>query len=516
VATLFEQVRTSLADRYAIERELGAGSMAVVFLASDLKHRRSVAVKVMRPEIAGIAGADRFLREIELAAQLTHPHILPLHDSGNVDGILYYVMPFVEGESLRQRLWREPRLSGSEAVRIACEVAAALDYAHRRGVVHRDIKPENILLHDGSALVADFGIGKAVSGTLAMDLTATGMVIGTPSYMSPEQAVGDRALDGRSDLYSLGCVVYEMFVGAPPFKGASAQATIALRFTSTAPRLDAVTPDVTAPFADAVATALAREPTDRFASTAAFARALEVSYTPQRTTQNRAGVLPADFGSAAQAPGASAAAAPPRSRTRAGILGSIAAVLVVGSVSALTVLTNMNRGRPEAPSGDASTKAAQPLATDSQATAQPPTDSMRGRRATTGGRARETAPIPAANRGADPIADAVKADSQMVIAVGAVLRALSARDSAELLAASLHYLPSARSALTDFLKRPYQSLTWSVQERHRALADGASAFDLLIRFEMPPRQPAAPPEVHRVVLDRTAGPWRIRSLERIR
>ena len=215
---ILERLRVALADRYAIDREIGHGGMARVFLAEDRKHRRQVAIKVMRPEVAESLGSERFLREIEIAAQLTHPHILPLHDSGEArlegdsgahagPSVLYYVMPFVEGESLRDRLTREQQLPLEDACRITREVASALAYAHGRGVVHRDIKPENILLSAGHAVVSDFGIARAVSAAAEDRLTHTGIALGTATYMSPEQAIGERDVDGRSDIYSLGCVL---------------------------------------------------------------------------------------------------------------------------------------------------------------------------------------------------------------------------------------------------------------------------------------------------------------------
>src|SRR5689334_25189836 len=219
MTTIGGDVAAALADRYRIERELGAGGMATVYLAEDLKHRRRVAIKVLRPELGAAVGAERFLREIETTANLRHPHILPLYDSGSAGGLLYYVMPLVEGESLRDRLAREKQLPIDDALRIAREVADALSYAHARGVIHRDIKPENILLEGGHAVVADFGIARAVSTAGADRLTETGMAIGTPMYMSPEQAAGDPDLDGRSDLYSLGCVLYEMLGVQAPFTG---------------------------------------------------------------------------------------------------------------------------------------------------------------------------------------------------------------------------------------------------------------------------------------------------------
>jgi len=222
-----QRLTTALAERYTIERELGAGGMATVYLAHDLKHDRHVALKVLRPELAAVIGADRFLKEIKVTANLQHPHILGLIDSGEVDGLLYYVMPSVEGESLRDRLNHEQQLPVAEAVRIATEVASALDYAHRHQVIHRDIKPENILLHDGRALVVDFGIALAVSSASGTRMTETGMSLGTPHYMSPEQAMGEREITARSDVYALGAILYEMLVGEPPFTGPTAQAIIA-------------------------------------------------------------------------------------------------------------------------------------------------------------------------------------------------------------------------------------------------------------------------------------------------
>ena len=284
-------LQTRLADglstRYTLDRELGQGGMAVVFLAHDLRHDRQVALKVLRPEISEEIGAERFLREIKLAAGLTHPHILPVFDSGESDGLLFYVMPSMEGRSLRERLERETQLPLNDALRIAREVASALDYAHRHNVVHRDIKPENILLHEGAAMVADFGIGKALSSN-ATSLTQTGLSLGTPAYMSPEQAAGELGTDGRSDLYSLGCVLYEMLTGEPPFTGVSAQAIIAKRFVSPIPKVR-TTRDVPDTVDTAVARALARTPADRFPSAAEFAEALrsisrEAESGPQRRT----------------------------------------------------------------------------------------------------------------------------------------------------------------------------------------------------------------------------------------
>ena len=221
------RLTAAIADRYAVKHQIGQGGMATVYLAEDLKHHRKVAVKVLRPELAAVLGGDRFLKEIEVTANLQHPNILPLFDSGVADGFLYYVMPFVEGESLRDRLDREKQLPVSDAVEIATEVAGALDYAHRHGVIHRDIKPENILVHDGRAVVADFGIALAVTQAGGTRITETGLSLGTPDYMSPEQATADRDLDGRSDVYSLGAVTYEMLTGDPPHTANTVQAIIA-------------------------------------------------------------------------------------------------------------------------------------------------------------------------------------------------------------------------------------------------------------------------------------------------
>jgi eukaryotic-like serine/threonine-protein kinase len=283
--SLQQRLETGLAGRYALERELGQGGMAVVFLARDLRHDRQVALKVLRPEISAEVGAERFLREIKLAAGLTHPHILPVFDSGDAGGLLFYVMPNMEGRSVRERLDREKQLPLEEALKITREVASALDYAHRHQVVHRDIKPENILLHEGAAMVADFGIGKALSG--GGSITQTGMAVGTPAYMSPEQAGGESTIDGRSDLYSLGCVLYEMLAGEPPFTGPTAQAIIAKRFVAPIPKVRA-TRDIPEAVDEAVTRALSRTPVDRFPTAAEFAEALrqlsqEGGTRPQRT-----------------------------------------------------------------------------------------------------------------------------------------------------------------------------------------------------------------------------------------
>jgi serine/threonine-protein kinase len=256
----------ALSGRYVLERALGAGGTATVYLAQDLKHRRPVALKVLRAELGAALGPERFTREIEIAARLQHPHILAVFDSGEAAGQLWFTMPFVEGESLRDRLRRVRQIPLEEAVRIAREVAAALDYAHRQGILHRDIKPENILLTaEGEALVADFGIARALeAGDEA--LTRTGLSVGTPAYMSPEQAAGERSLDARSDVYALGAVVYEMLAGEPPFTGPTAQAILARRFTETPRPLRTVRQMIPPAVDDAVARALARAAADRFGS----------------------------------------------------------------------------------------------------------------------------------------------------------------------------------------------------------------------------------------------------------
>ena len=270
------QLERGLADRYRIERELGRGGMATVYLAQDIRHKRPVALKVLHPELAATLGPERFQREIELAARLQHPHILPVHDSGETAGQLWFTMPFVEGESLRDRLIRQKQLPIEDALRITTEAARALDYAHRHGVIHRDIKPENILLtKEGDTLVADLGIGRALdTADTEGKLTQTGVVVGTPAYMSPEQAAGERELDGRSDLYSLGVVLYEMLAGEPPYTGPTAQAIMARRFTGDVPRVREARSTVPQAVEQALVKVLARVPADRFQTAADFARAL--------------------------------------------------------------------------------------------------------------------------------------------------------------------------------------------------------------------------------------------------
>jgi serine/threonine protein kinase len=273
---------SALRDRYRLERELGVGGMAKVYLVYDVKHDRHVALKALRPDVAQTVGAERFLREIQLAAKLAHPHILPLFDSGDAGGVLYYVMPNVQGASLRDRLDQLGMLPVEEAVRLAVEVAGALDYAHRQGIVHRDIKPDNIMLQDGHALVADFGIGKAFSAVESGGATQAGLSVGTPAYMSPEQAAGE-SVDGRSDLYSLGCVLYEMLVGEQPFTGSTVQALIAKRFVQTPADVGILREGVSRPVARAVRKALARLPIDRYETAALFVAALsEIEAAPSR------------------------------------------------------------------------------------------------------------------------------------------------------------------------------------------------------------------------------------------
>jgi serine/threonine-protein kinase len=283
-----QRLGAALADRYRIERELGAGGMATVYLAHDLKHDRNVALKVLHPDLAATIGVDRFLCEIKVTANLQHPNILGLFDSGIADGQAYYVMPYVDGESLRDRLNRETQLPVADAIGIATGIAAALEYAHARGVIHRDIKPENILLQSGQPVVADFGIALAVQQAGGQRLTQTGMSLGTPQYMSPEQAMGDRTLDARTDIYALGAITYEMLAGEPPFTGPNTQAIVA-RVLTEKPRplaqlRETVPPQVEA----AVHRALQKLPADRFANAAAFASALASSIACRRTRKSSA------------------------------------------------------------------------------------------------------------------------------------------------------------------------------------------------------------------------------------
>jgi eukaryotic-like serine/threonine-protein kinase len=281
------QLTAALADRYTIDREIGRGGMATVYLARDIKHERRVAVKVLDPELGAVLGADRFLTEIRVTANLQHPNLLPLFDSGEANGLLYYVMPYVEGESLRHRLDRERELGVDETIRIATAIAGALDYAHSHGVIHRDLKPENILLQHGQPVVADFGIALAISKAGGQRVTQTGLSLGTPQYMSPEQATGDRVIDARSDIYSLGAVVYEMLAGEPPHAGSSAQATIAKLMTEPARPLTTLRPTVPEYVDDAVLRALEKVPADRFATAGEFAEAIVGGGTPRHHAATR-------------------------------------------------------------------------------------------------------------------------------------------------------------------------------------------------------------------------------------
>src|SRR5688500_622189 len=267
------------AGRYTIERELGRGGMATVYLAEETKHGRPVAIKVLRPDISSLVGTGRFLREIGIAARLSHPHLVPLIDSGEASGVLYYVSAYVAGGSLRDRLRREQRLSVAEALRIAGEVGAGLDYAHREGFVHRDVKPENILFADGHALLADFGVARAScpppKGALGEAVTEAGIALGTPEYMSPEQASGEQDLGSRSELYSLGCLTLQVLAGEPPFRSASPRATMMRHVTETPRPLRSLRPDTPTAVESAVARAMAKDPAHRFATVADFLAALQ-------------------------------------------------------------------------------------------------------------------------------------------------------------------------------------------------------------------------------------------------
>ena len=310
------RLTTALADRYRIERELGAGGMATVYLAEDLKHDRKVAIKVLKPELAAVLGPERFVVEIKTTAALQHPHILPLFDSGTADGFLFYVMPFIKGETIREKLNRETQCGVDDAVRIAREVADALDYAHRSGVIHRDIKPENILLHDGRAMVMDFGIALAVSAAAGGRMTETGLSLGTPHYMSPEQATAEKDITGRSDIYSLASVLYEMLAGQPPHIGGAAQQVIMKIITEAAAPVTAMRKNVPPNVVAALAKALEKIPADRFESAKAFAEALT---NPMFTV--------------AHATGAPIAAPGGRWRYRAAVPLAIASVLLFGAAS---------------------------------------------------------------------------------------------------------------------------------------------------------------------------------------
>jgi serine/threonine-protein kinase len=305
-ADTIDRLNAALSGRYRLDRELGAGGMATVYLAHDERHDRPVAVKVLKPELAAVMGADRFLTEIRTTANLQHPHILALFDSGEADGFLYYVMPYVEGETLRDLLDRERQLPVDDAVRIARAVASALDYAHRQNVIHRDIKPANILLHDGEPVVADFGIALAVQQAGGGRLTETGLSLGTPYYMSPEQATADRDPGPRSDVYSLGCVLYEMLAGEPPFQGGTAQAVLGRILTGDVPSVTEVRKTVPRHVEATLTKALQRLPADRFATAAEFGEALArpgltsgASRAPDAAARRRIALLPWSVAAAA-------------------------------------------------------------------------------------------------------------------------------------------------------------------------------------------------------------------------
>jgi serine/threonine protein kinase len=287
VNVLLERLQELLSDRYRFERELGHGGMAIVLLAHDVRHARPVAIKVFRSDVGDAMGAERFQREIRLLARLQHPHILPLYDSGTTGETSYFVTAFVEGESLRQRLRRDHQLPIDEAVRLASEIADALDFAHQHDVVHRDIKPENILLHDGHAVVADFGIARAMRRRGAEMTTAAGLVVGSPAYMSPEQASGEPEIDGRTDIYSLASVLYEMLTGQPPFTGPSAQSIIAQRMTGAPQPLRSRRSEVPAALDAAVAKALERAPGDRYRTAGEFHGALSTCLLASTTGERR-------------------------------------------------------------------------------------------------------------------------------------------------------------------------------------------------------------------------------------
>ena len=287
------RLNAALEGRYAIERELGEGGMATVYLAEDLKHDRKVALKVLKPELAATLGPERFLREIKIVARLSHPHIVALYDSGEADGFLYYVMPYVQGDSLRHKLNREKQLAIEETIAITKQVAKALEYAHTQDLIHRDVKPENILFHEGEAMVTDFGIALAVSAAGGERLTATGMAMGTTEYMSPEQATGDRALDARTDIYALACVVYEMLAGEPPYLGRTAQAIITKHLTEPVPSVRRLRERVPATIDAALERALAKAATDRFHTASDFVDALVAHDAgPTAPTRKSIAVLP--------------------------------------------------------------------------------------------------------------------------------------------------------------------------------------------------------------------------------
>ena len=328
-----EQVRQAFAQSYAVEREVGQGGMATVYLARDLKHARPVALKVLRPELAAAMGGDRFPREIQIVAQLAHPHILPLHDSGEVGGFLFYVMPFVEGESLRQKLTRDGKLPLREAVRILREVTDALAYAHERGIVHRDIKPDNVMLSGRHAVVTDFGVAKALSAAGGDQLTTVGLALGTPAYMSPEQAMGETDLDHRSDIYAVGIMAYEMLTGEQTFTRSTAQAILSAHVLEAPPDVRLKRDDVPQPLADLIARCLVKDKAARWQSAEEMLPVLENALTPS------GGLTPTSTRPVRVVGPAAAVAAQPAAPSRRWVIGVAAiAVLAVAGFGAYQVL----------------------------------------------------------------------------------------------------------------------------------------------------------------------------------
>ena len=314
MSDVLDRLAAALADRYAIEREIGSGGMATVYLAEDLKHHRKVAVKVLRPELAATLGPERFLREIEVAARLQHPHILPLHDSGEAGGFLYYVMPYVEGQSLREKLVEEGELPIDEAVRVIKEVVDALAHAHEHGVVHRDIKPDNIMLSGRHAMVTDFGVAKAVSeATGRQQLTTAGVALGTPAYMAPEQAAAEDHIDHRADIYAIGAMAYELLAGRPPFTGNTSQAILGAHVTETPEPVTKHREAVPPALEQLVMKCLEKKPADRWQSAEAMLPQLEAMATPSGG-MTPTGTLPA---------------APARAPVPRNLIGAVAAAVLV-------------------------------------------------------------------------------------------------------------------------------------------------------------------------------------------
>ncbi len=341
-----DELRQAFSNRYTIERQLGRGGMATVYLATDAKVDRQVAIKVLHPELAAAVGGERFHREIHIAMRLTHPNILPVYDSGEANGTLYYVMPFVEGESLRDRLNRERQLGIDEAIRITCQIAAALDYAHTTNIVHRDIKPENILIEAGQAVLADFGIARAVTGVADVEaLTRTGMSLGTPAYMSPEQAMGERSLDGRSDQYALACVTFEMLAGQPPFTASTMQALIARHIAEPVPLITTVRSSVPDEVQDVVLQALEKVPADRFATIGQFADALAeaASLTMTGMTRRHTAARVARTTRSARVPARKATG---WSRRWQGVVAAVSVLVLAGSATAGVLAMREARATP--------------------------------------------------------------------------------------------------------------------------------------------------------------------------